>query len=357
MKKKLKVEEGNPFDEIHNIFDQHIAVKPHYLVGKTLWSLHTHVYKKTKINSKRVIFDKTPRLALLSPAEGSGKSTVLKILKEIVWSPQYIVDPRSTIYHFANVNSILIDEADNARLSSDLKAVLNAGYDVDGVVWRKVDGIMEPFPVFGPVALAGIGTFPPPLLSRCLVIHMHRAYGAKPRYIPNDNLGLKTRIMDWADKVELNPDPPMPPSVLKGRGADNWRVLIAIADSLGRGDIARKAAIEFTREEIPTNKRVELLHDTRIVWEETDVEILSNHALLHKLIKLEHGLGDWYKLTLTQMGHWLGDFEIKNKPMRYLDQLRRCYAREDFLPMWERYEIKSTKPSLKVIPGNKKEQK
>lgn len=348
MKRKAKVE-PNIFDHIYNLLDKHLDMKPHYLVGITLWSFHTHVHRK---------FDTSPRLAVLSPVEGSGKSTVLKIIKGLVSRPEYLVDPRSTIYHLVGDYTLLIDEIDNARMDKDLKAVLNQGHIKDGKVPRKIDGQMVLFPVYGPIALAGIGSLPPTLLSRSLIVHMHRSL-AKERFSkPEDANTLGVKIEEWAAQANLNLDPPMPPLISKGRSADNWRILIAIADSLGRGDIARDAALKFASEEVPTNKKLELLNDIRIIFIDADVITLPNYILLSRLTKLEDGLGDWSKLTLTMLGHMLNDFQIKNKPMRWSESLRlaRCYSRTDFEPMWQRY-LKPMPPTLKVVSENKKEAK
>jgi hypothetical protein len=349
MKRKTKTE-TTVFDLVYNLLEQHVDAKPHQLVGIALWALHTHVHRK---------FDTSPRLAILSPIESSGKSTVLKILKGIVLQPEYIIDPRSTIYHLVEQGySLLIDEVDNARLDKDLKAVLNQGHIRDGKVPRKIDGEMRLFPVYGPIALAGIGTLPPPLLSRCVIVHIHRSY-SKVRYSnPEAAAAIGIKVEEWAAQVTLNLDPHMPPSVSKGRGADNWRVLIAVADSLGCGDIARNAALKFAGEDIPTNKRIELLHDVRIVFNETQYEVIPNYILLLKLTKLEDGLGDWTRLTKTMLGHMLNEFQITNKPMRWSvsQQLARCYTRADFEHMWQNYlKPLPTPPVLKVVRNKKKE--
>jgi hypothetical protein len=58
----------NVYDLVYDIISQHVEAEPHHLVGATLWTLHTHVFNK---------FDISPRLAVLSPVEESGKSTIL----------------------------------------------------------------------------------------------------------------------------------------------------------------------------------------------------------------------------------------------------------------------------------------
>jgi hypothetical protein len=157
----------NAFDLIHGIFEQHVDAKPHYLVACSLWTLHTHVYRQ---------FGVSPRLALLSPVPNCGKSTVLFILREIVWQSDLIVDPTpASLFRTLGKSTLLIDEADNARIERNMRAVLNAGYNAEGAIPRVVDGTSVRFPVYAPTALAAIGTLPNALISRSLVIHMHRA--------------------------------------------------------------------------------------------------------------------------------------------------------------------------------------
>jgi hypothetical protein len=354
MKRKVKKEE-DIFGLVHSFLERHVDAKPHQLIGMALWPFHTHIYNK---------FDVSPRLAILSPVEETGKSTALKILLGMAWKPKLLIDPRSTIYHFSQSHTLLIDEVDNVRMDKDLRGILNAGHGRDGVVPRKIDGEMILFPVFGPVALAGIGSLPGPLLSRSVIIRMHRSY-SKMRFSSITyaeelaNIGIK--IEQWAEQVKsklvnLNLDPTMPPIVTKGRGAENWRVLISIANALGRGDIAREAAIQFAKEDAPTNRKLELLHDVRIVFDEAQAEVLPSHTLLARLFKLDNGLGEWSRLTLTILAHILSDFQIKNKPTRWSEyrRLERCYIRADFEEMWRRY-LKPSKPSLKVVTKDKKD--
>jgi hypothetical protein len=69
------------------------------------------------------------------------------------------------------------------------------------------------------------------------VINMTRRADAQlRRYDGNDeDLDIAyAHTMVWARDVNLNLDPPMP-AEQRGRRADNWRPLIAIADACGWG--------------------------------------------------------------------------------------------------------------------------
>lgn len=327
----------NIFDLVYDLLEQHVATEPHYLVGATLWALHTHVYRK---------FEISPRLAILSPVEESGKSTILKVIKGIVWNPKYLIDPTAaSIFRVASDVSLLLDEVDNVKIDRQLRAIFNSGHMAGGQVPRVILGETTYFPVFGPLALAGIGTLPPTLLSRSLIVHIHRS-DTKPRFNKiEEAYGVGRLVEEWAANVKLHPDPVVP---LKGRAADNWRVLIAIANALGRGDIARDAATKFSQEQTFPNLKLSLLHDIRVVFETAEATALPSQRILDRLLNLENSLADWseHQLTLNKMAHILSEFQIRNKLQRWPEtgfdkKVQRCYIRGDFEEMWKRYRISS----------------
>jgi hypothetical protein len=323
----------NVYDLVYNLLEQHISAEPHYLVGATLWALHTHVYRK---------FDISPRLAVLSPVEESGKSTILKVIRGIVWKPKYLIDPTpASIFRVASDVSLLLDEVDNVKIDRQLRAIFNSGHMVGGQVPRVVLGETVYFPVYGPLALAGIGTLPPTLLSRSLIIHIHRS-SAKPRFNKIEEASaIGVKVEEWAAEVKLSLDPN---TLLKGRTADNWRVLIAIADSLDRGDVARKAALKFAGERTFPNVKLSLLYDIRTAFDEAEVTSLPSQRLVDKLLNMEGSQADWseHQLTTTKMAQILSEFQIRNKLHRWPEtglerRVQRCYIRGDFEDMWRRY--------------------
>lgn len=336
------------FDLIYQIFKRHIDAESHYLVACSLWALHTHIYRK---------FNVTPRLALLSPVPNCGKSTVLDILQEIIWNPEYLIDPTSAaLYRTANEATLLIDEADNMLIVRNMRAILNAGHKAGGSVNRVMGKHLVKFPVYAPVALAAIGSLPNTIMSRAIVIHMHRA-DPKAKIVrfdkeaqAQDLIIAKSEALLWANQVQLNPDPPLPVK-LGGRTADNWRVLIAIADSLDRGEIARNAALKFLLEYKSPDIKIALLSDIRTIFDMNQTRILPSRVLLDTLMTLEDSEYEWseHQLTQAKMGRMLNDFQIKSQNIwwpenahRSQQQRLRGYARIDFEAMWRRYATSAT---------------
>ena len=94
-------------------------------------------------------------------------------------------------------------------------------------------------------------------------------------------------------------------------------MLIAIADLLGRGKIARDAATKFSHEYKSPNIKVALLYDIRTIFDETKARVLPSRTLVENLLALEYGEHDWatHLLTPMKMSHMLNDFEIRPRNM------------------------------------------
>ena len=248
-------------------------------------------------------------------------------------------------------------------------AILNAGHKAGGTVPRTILGEVVKYPVYAPVALAAIGTLPETIMSRALVIHMHRADpDVKLARFDKENEDrardldiaksaasqrldiAKSAASQRADQVQLDPDPDMPMN-LGGRTADNWRVLIAIANLLNRGKIARDAAIKFLREYKSPNIKISLLRDIRAIFDMTNARILPSKVLMDKLLTLEDSEYDWSEQQLTQnkLSRMLNDFQIRPQNIwwpehehRSHQQNLRCYVRSDFESLWRRYTATTT---------------
>ena len=167
---------------------------------------------------------------------------------------------------------MLIDEGDNLGLfeNAQLRAVFNSGHRRGGRIARVVRGVSQWFPTFAPMAIAAIGTLPLPLLRRSIVIQMTRRASGQPPLRRLDEFdpafaALREEIFRWAQTCELAHDPEMPVQ-LRNRAADNWRILLAIADSLGRGAAARAAAVELSVNHPDENIRTKLLVDIRTIF-------------------------------------------------------------------------------------------
>jgi hypothetical protein len=270
-------------DLIQEMLSRHLYLTEHETIALTLWVAHTFLYQH---------FSVTPRLALLSPVRGCGKTTVLNLLEKLCFRALKVdhTTPASLFRLISHSHpAMLLDEVDNQDLpvTSAMRSVLNSGHHSSGMVTRVIQGEPTNFSTFSPVALAAIGRLPLPLMHRSIIIRMERAPLAKlqrfdPKTIPGQAGQCEAvyKVMfEWAKQChvtsKLKLTPTMPAS-LRNRQADNWRVLLAIADADGRewGNAARTAAVAMSAggDEDPA---VELLADIRDIFNHLVVDRLA----------------------------------------------------------------------------------
>lgn len=349
---ETEVPEVNVLDLVLRLIELHIAITADERMAAALWILHTHVFDR---------FTFTPRLALLSPVRGCGKTSLLVLLELLTEDPFRTdnVTP-AAIYHYLDhkpYSALLIDEADNLDLSRNgiMRAVFNAGHRHGGSIARFVDGQARKFPVFAPLALAAIGTLPLPLLHRSITINMQRQSGEKrtkrlderdPRFVSS-----REQIKKWATSCTLARAPAIP-SELRDRAADNWEVLLAIADDLGHGHAARSAAIQLSSRRLYEDPGVTLLADIRAVFDESGVDRLASATLVERLLAIDDSLwAEWRgpnderaprKLTQGELARLLRPFHIRPRTIwparrRPDDRSSRGYWRHQFESAWRAY--------------------
>src|SRR5262245_2963511 len=142
-----------------------------------LWNLHTWL-----VNS----FTISPRLAIVSPTKGCGKTTVLRVLNQITRRPKRAgsISPPALFRLVEKFQpSILLDETEKyIEHGSDLHALLNEGHCKGGKVLRVLGDKLElrEFAVFGAVAFARNGRLPDDLEQRSIVIEMQRRRADEP---------------------------------------------------------------------------------------------------------------------------------------------------------------------------------
>jgi hypothetical protein len=273
-------------DLVHGLLEELLELREHEYVATALWALHTHVYSQFLI---------TPRLALVSPVRGCGKTNTLELLK-LLTARGRKDDGITAAAVFRLVDrehpTLLLDEADNLGLEANgiLRSVINSGHRRGGSLTRVVKDTPRRFSTFSPLAIAAIGVLPLPIMHRSIVLHMERATRQLRQVNENDPAinHAYTMIRAWAREAKLQQDPELP-SALRNRPADNWRVLIAVADSFGRawGASARKAAVDFSRTYRDEDAAVTLLNDIRTVFDDLGVDRLASETLVHELVGMD----------------------------------------------------------------------
>jgi hypothetical protein len=274
-------------------------IEPHEYVGIALWILHTHVFDHFQIS---------PRLALLSPTRGCGKSKTLKLIEKLAANAERHDNvTAAALFHLIEnaAPTLLLDEGDNLGLKIDrtLRAVLNSGHMKGGTITRVIRGEPKPFSTFAPAAIGAIGALTLPLLHRSIVVQMHRSERTDLKTIadlgsPEETIrldGLRRLIITWAQNTQFDHNPTLP-KILHGRAADNWRVLIAVADSFGSeywSRMARDAAAAFADGYHDEDAAVALLYDIRTIFRRFNTDRIMSGALAKTLSAMEDGRGIW----------------------------------------------------------------
>jgi hypothetical protein len=346
------VPEFNVLDLLLGLLEKYISITSEERMAVALWILHAWVFDRFTI---------TPRLALLSPVRGCGKTVLLCLIK-LLLADAFRTDNATpaALYHHLDRHpyaALLVDEGDNLDLLRNpiLRAVFNAGHRSGGSIDRFIGGRPRKFHVFAPLAIAAIGTLPLPLLHRSVAINMQRPSGEttlerlderSPIFGP-----LREQIRRWAATCSLTPDPDMP-MALRNRAADNWRLLISIAESLGHGDEARVAATKLSSNRLYEDVAVILLEDIRAVFDELKVDRIASVLLVSKLVSLNDGAwAEWrgpkddrppHKLTQGELATLLRDFQIRPKTVwprgrQSGDRSSRGYLRSQFEAAWRAY--------------------
>jgi hypothetical protein len=339
------------------LIEDFVALKPHESLAVALWCLHSHIFDE---------FTVTPRLALRSPTPGCGKTTLFDVISRLVSRPaKFDAITTSAMFHLLDEAhpTLLIDEADNIGLglreNGRLRSVFNSGHRQGGTVAIMEQGFVRRFSTFAPLAVAlpdALDGLPRTLAERCITIQMERHDGKRKlnRFDanrPDPALDAAyAQILLWRREAQLNPDPEIPVRS-RNRQADNWRVLLSIADSLGWGEKARSAMAEFAREAHDADIKITLLSDIRRVFDTRGVDIIWTQDLVEALHDLDadweqfRGIrGDQHprRLKDSELAAMLRHFKIRPRTVwpRHRtseSRSRKGYRREQFEHAWRAY--------------------
>lgn len=347
----------NVFDAVEWMLRRFLVLEDHQFTALTLWVLHTFVFRD---------FQHSPRLALLSPTRGCGKSTVLNLcLRLCLLARKFDSTSTASLPRLIDRDqpTVLLDEADNMDFAHEpvLRQILNAGYEEGGVREIVVRGEARDFRLFAPVAFAAIGQLPSTLMSRSIVINMHRAppsakierFDSKDQTLKSELDAVYRLVHAWSLQVrgKLDTNPAMPDRFY-GRLADRWRALISIADALEYSNKARKAAKAFAAEHQDEDIKVTLLSDIRRVFGAFADDRIKTSLLLQHLLALDDAPWNEFcgikgnrnpkRLTESEIHALLRAFGIPIKtiwprPRRPDSKSSRGYYAKDFEQAWASY--------------------
>lgn len=312
-------------------------------------------------------FDSTPRLALLSPEKGSGKTRTLEVLELVVPNAKHTVNMSAAVlYRLVGGDdpvTLLMDEADTylgwkvASQHEDIRGLVNAGHRRGSTTYRmNMEGgaTIQEFPAYAAVALAGLGDLPDTIIDRSIVVAMKRRSPDEPveqfrrRLVEPDIAHLVEAIGMWStdatgqlitviDHITL-------PDGIEDRSADTWEPLVAIGDLAGEpwSTRLRDAAVTLNgqRQERDPSLGMQLLRDVRSIFDRLAVDRITSAELAEHLAAIEGA--PWADLRGTPIdaqgiARRLRPYEVRPGSHWFGEGSGRGYLREDFYDAWRRY--------------------
>jgi hypothetical protein len=267
------VAEDPPWDGDTNLcaaLDAALVQARRYMVAEetdlavaVLWPVHAHL-----LDNETVRLHRSPRLKIESRTPGCGKTTLLEIV--IALSPRgriRSVYTASTILRTiaASHPTLGLDESDRSIYDdSHIVELIDCGDRRDTA---KID-LNVPLPnggwqvdtidIFGPMAIAGIDPLLGTAQERCIRIFLRKALAEEVTDHLHDGISpelieFRRHFAAWAAARTELPMPELPDFLRRqpARLADNWQILLAIADQAGGRwpELIRQAAVrELTAE-------------------------------------------------------------------------------------------------------------
>jgi putative DNA primase/helicase len=281
-------------NDLASIYARYVILPEHGATALALWTLHAWALEAAYCS---------PLLMLVSPEPRCGKSTVLKLLFSTC--PRTVLASNISgpaIYRYVETYTptLLLDEAETFVADNEgVRGILNSGHDrATAIVIRQVGENHEEtkeFSTWAPKAIASIGRLAATLRDRAIILPMKRKkrneYVEKLRGRGSDEFrAIRERACRWADDnvEELKGMCPSPPD-LNDRAADNWELLLAIADLAG-GDWptkARAAAVSLSgdADDRAETIGVQLLAAIKAVFETLGTDRVSSEDLAEELAK------------------------------------------------------------------------
>jgi len=342
-------------DDLAGYLGRYVAFPEHGLAAATLWVAHSHAAG---------VFESTPRLALLSPEPGSGKTRFLEAAELVVANPLHVLNasPASIFRLLAQgPRTLLLDEVDaifgrhgKSDENEDLRALLNAGHRQGATIPRCTGprhDVTE-FAVFAPVALAGLGDLPETLMSRSVVLRMRRrapgehVYPFRRRDAGAEAAPIRERLEAWADQIrdDIEFARPAMPEGVTDRPADVWEALLAVADAAGGHwpATARAACLALTAVVASGDASlgIRLLGDLRDVFYAAGRVNLPTAVILDALHKMDEApWGDLHGRPMDARGlsRRLGAYGIRSAKVSYEGKSLQGYKHDDLYDTWARY--------------------
>lgn len=299
------------FNETHSLLRRFVILPDSAAYDiATLWCMHTHV----RDADDNYAFDYTPRIAFLSDGPASGKTVALDKVSLLANRGTRITSPTApAVSMMISTEKLIpcIDEIDElfgktSASKSDLRAVLNTGYERGGIIARA--GKLQE--VFGPVAFAGMGAnfqnnpALRALRSRTIAVWMrpkeaHESVETfRKRYHDSEFDSMNRNLSMWGKHhmLKLVMAEPEMPTGIENRDIDLWTPLLSIAELAGEeiAERGRNAILQYVASVAPAN--AELNETDRMIvamaniFHNHNATQLSTATIVESLFELDNGV-------------------------------------------------------------------
>lgn len=347
-------------DSLNDLLRKYLVLPENASETAALWTAATHAFSIAWFS---------PILLISSSGPGEGKSTFQEIM-ELVTAGGYKVDVATEpgIRHKVSENqgkpfTLLIDEADSFfKDKPNLKASINASWKRGGkalMAKPNSDGqwTSDEQSLWTPLVIAGIGEqwVWSALRSRSFLIKMKRKLPSERVEDWNtDTAHRKAKevgkaLGQWVrdNRTALAGAKPDIPRELQNRGADNWRLMLAIADLAGGHwpDTARRVAVAMSGGKPEPADNVKVLAAIQDVFVERGTDKIASQELAVELANRRLLIAP----EPDALAACLRDFSIQPKNIKFSPkEVRKGYRREQFEDAWLRYEVTAPKGSGKI---------
>jgi hypothetical protein len=320
------------------------------------WIVHAHLVRCDA-------FESTPRLAVLSPEKGSGKTRVLEVFELVVPEPLHTVNVSpAALFRLveAKAPTLLMDECDTTlgphvrKENEEVRGLVNAGHRRGASAHRCVGEAakmtVKEFPAFCAVVLAGIGDLPETITSRSVIFQMKKRRPDEPvtpfraREVRPIGQAIRDRLAKWtaANAKAIDEMRVDMPEGITDRPADVWEPLVVIGDAAGPEWSARIrracVALSAVTIEQEASLGVRLLGDIRRVL--GDADRIHTEQLLERLNALDDApWGDLRGKPLDARGlaRRLKQYGVRPADVRIGEKVAKGYDRPAFHDAWSRY--------------------
>ena len=335
----------------------------------SLWIAHTYFTHKIKT---------TPRLAIISPEYGCGKSRVLEVLESLTFKGEKL-DHHTRSYlmrtvdlireEFSRSPTLLIDEIDsvfrkNSEEGEATRAFANTGYRATGFYGiTEGDSKKTPtkFKTFAPMALAGKGeVLPESVMTRAVIIRLQRRMGNE--YIEDfltdlvafEAEELREELLGWSDYCAqdistLNPELPV-----RDRDREVWLPLFIVAHLADQAWIKRAEIaltnIQEAKSDNTLPRERQLLSDIWKIFQGQERDKIKSAAIILGLIEMHDSEWDTYNfgkpINERALAKKLRTYGIKPAQIRFENGVgAKGYYRSEVESAVKRY----LEPSISAI--------